>query len=57
MGAVGVKRIALRAGIARTTFLEEETLQMGHEVRRGGFPERQGDGLGQTRERFLKSRR
>lgn len=52
MGAVGVKRIALRAGIARTTFLEEETLQMGHEVRRGGFP-----GLGQTRERFLKSRR
>lgn len=41
-------------GITRSVFLEDETLEMGFEVRMStAFPrDRQGDGLGQTKGTF-----
>ena len=57
IGAVGVQR-RNRVGTTRTVFLERETFEMGHEVQMNmTFPERQGDGLGQTGRCFLNSRR
>lgn len=49
--AIGVQR----AGIARTIFLDGETLEMGQEVRMDmAFPRQD---LGKTREHFLNSGR